>query len=192
MTTNAVLLKLGTQLLFADHATDFGAAPATAANSKIRGTPTDIQMDLTGVSAAAFRQSAKSASLIITGAELAEFWTGFACIEHETAPAAGGSVDFWWGTSPSVTAGTGNDGGLSGSDAAYTAVGQNQLIYIGSLFLKNTVINIGPIGKFFMPEAFGSLLIQNNGSTALRSTATAMDETHIVLNPYYRDIQAAA
>ena len=39
MTTQLLLQKYGTQLLFADHATDFGAAPATAGNSLIISTP---------------------------------------------------------------------------------------------------------------------------------------------------------
>lgn len=192
MATNLVLLKQGTQLLFADHATDFGAAPATAANSLIRGTPTDVQIDCTGVAAAAARQSAKTADLAHTGTEIVEWWECKACLEFETAPAAGGTVEFWWNPSPSATAGTGNLGAASGTDAAFTVGSEPQLIRIGSLYLRNNVINIGHAGWLRMTERYGSLVIINNGSTALRSTATAMDETHVVLNPLIPDIQASA
>ena len=193
MATNEVLLTQGTQLLFADHATDFGAAPATAANSIIRGTPVDIQIDLTNLAiSGGARQSAKSADLARTGTEIVEWWNCKACMENETAPAAGGTYDFYWNASPSATAATGNMGGASGSDAAYTAAGETQMTYIGSLRVKNTVINIGDVGNFSMTERYGSLIVINNTSTAARNTATAMDETHIVLNPLVPDIQAAA
>lgn len=191
MATNKVLQTRGTQLLFADHATDFGAAPATANNSKIEGTPTDVQMDMTGVAAAAGRQSAKTADL---GAAFSQAYFVEACIEFETAPTAGGTVDFYWSSSPSVTAAVGNDGGANGTDAAYTEGSgeEDQLIFIGSLPLILNVINIGSVGVFSPKNRFGQLIIINNGSTALRSTATAMDETHIVMTPIDPDIQAAA
>ncbi len=191
MATNQVLQVQGTQLLFADHAGDFGAAPATAGNSKILGTPTDVQMDNTGVAAAAGRQSAKTGDL---GSAFAMEYYVEACTEHETAPAAGGTVDFYWSSSPVTTAGTGNDGGASGLDAAYTEGSgeEDQLIYIGSLSLINNVINIGGVGSFSPKNRFGQMIIINNGSTALRSTATAMDEMHITMTPVIPDIQAAA
>ena len=177
--------------MFADHATDFGAAPSTANNSKILGSPTDVQMDMTGVAAAAGRQSAKTADL---GAAWSKEWYVEACIEFETAPAAGGTVDFYWSSSPSGTAAVGNDGGATGLDAAYTEGSgeEDQLLLIGVLPLINNVINIGRIGMFIPPHRFGQMIIINNGSTALRSTATAMDETHIVMTPDIPDIQAAA
>lgn len=191
MATNQVLRVQGTQLLFADHATDFGAAPATAANSKILSTPTDVQMDMTGVAAAAGRQSAKTGDL---GSAFAMDYYVEACIEFETAPTAGGTVDFYWSSSPSSTAANGNDGGADGTDSAYTEGSgeEEQLTFIGSLPLINNVINIGKVGTFTAGHRYGQMIIINNGSTALRSTATAMDETHIVMTPIIPDIQAAA
>lgn len=192
MATQQILQVQGTQLLFAD-ATDFpnsgGGPPTTAANNLIIGTPTKVQIDLTNVSAAAMRQSAKTADL---GAAWAVEWLFQACIEHESAPTAGGTVDFYWNASPNSTAATGNTGGASGSDAAYTAAGLDQMIKIGALYLRNTVINIGTVGTIWVPHRYGSLVVVNNGSTGLRTSATAMDETHITATPVVKDIQAAA
>lgn len=193
MATNDVLLRDGTQLLFADHAADFGAAPATAANSLIIGTPTDVQIDGTNLAAAAARQSAKTADL---GAARAYLYFVSACLEFASAPTSGGTVDFYWAESPSATAGTGNPAGVSGADAAYTGTSGDSLAdsllvltYIGSLILTADVINIGPVGSFTPGYRYGSLVLVNNGSTGFH--ATVMDETHIVMTPQIEEIQAA-
>ncbi len=66
-------------------------------------------------------------------------------------------------------------------------------MYLGALVLLNQVVNIkAAIRSFYMPYRYGSLIVVNNGSTALRSTATAMDETHIVIYQRIPDVQAAA
>lgn len=186
---NEILLKHGTQLLFADHATDFGAAPTTAANSLIVGTPTDVQMDLTNLAASGgARESSKSGDL---GATRAERYSVDACLEFETAPADGGVVDFYWAPSPSSTAGTGNPGGLTGSDAGFTDTAGilGQLQYVGSLTVRNNVINSGHVGVFSPAQRYGMLVVVNNASTNLRNTATAMDETHITMTPQPLEIQ---
>ncbi len=186
--TNEVLVKQGLQLLFADHSGDFGAAPTTAANNIISGTPTDVQFDLDGVAAAG---GARAADKVDLTTPRAPRWEVKACLEFETAPADGGTVDFYWGPSPSLTAGTGNPGSLTGADAAYTETDGKlgQLQYIGSMTLENDVINIGVVGVFSPNDRFGTLVMENNGSTALRSTATAMDETHITMTEIIDEIQ---
>ncbi len=181
---NETYIKYGTQLLFADHATDFGAAPATAANSIIIGTPTDVQIDLTNLAASGGgRQSAKSGDLgdSTRGTKMRVD----ACLEFEAAPTDGDNVDFYWAGSPSATAGTGNGGGVSGSDSAYTETDGTlrQLTYIGSLVCRNNVICIGYVGEFVPEHRYGTLVVINNADQALRSTATAMDETHITVTP---------
>lgn len=186
---NEVLIKYGTQLLFADHATDFGAAPATAGNSLIIGTPTDVQIDLTGLAASGgARHSAKTGDL---GATRARSFRVDACLEFEAAPTDAGIVAFYWAGSPSSTAATGNPGGVTGSDAAYTettgTLGQLQLI--GAMTVRNDVINIGYVGTFIPEHRYGSLVVLNNADAALRSTATAMDETHITITPIIDEIQ---
>ncbi len=185
---NEVLLKQGLQLLFADHSGDFGAAPTTAANSIIIGAPTDVQIDLTGVAASGGAREATKADITTPWAMS---WLVMACLEFETAPTDGGSVDFYWAVSPSATAGTGNPGGTTGADAAFTDTTGNlgQMINIGSLIVRNNVINIGEVGIFTPPNQYGNLVIVNNASTALRSTATAMDETHVTMTEVITEIQ---
>ena len=120
-------------------------------------------------------------------------WRVNACLEFESAPADGGIVEFYWAESPITTAATGNPGGLTGTDAAFTdtdgILGQMHLI--GSLRLRNNVINIGKVGVFTPYHQYGILAVVNKGSTELRSTATAMDETHIVMTEVIDEIQAA-
>ncbi len=186
---NEVLTKQGgRQLLYADHATDFGAAPATAANSLIRGTPVDVGMDLTGVAASGgARESDKASFATPWGTR----WTVDACLEFESAPADGGVVEFRWGASPSSTAATGNPGGLTGTDANFTDTVGNlgQMLFIGNLRVRNNVINIGHVGILVPPYEDGILVVVNRASTALRSTATAMDETHIVITEIIDELQ---
>lgn len=185
---NEVLIKQGIQFLFADHATDFGAAPATAANSLIQGAPTDVDIDLTGVAAAGgARESDKLDLTTPWGAR----WSLDACVEFETAPSDGDTVEFYWAPSPNTTAATGNVGGLTGVDAAFTDTVGNlgQMVFVGSLLVRNNVINIGHIGIISPPYQYGILLVVNNADQAFRSTATAMDETHIVLTEIIDEIQ---
>ncbi len=192
MATNEVLQVYGTQLLFADHGTDFGAAPATAANSLIIGSPTDVQMNMSVIAAAAAWQSAKTASLAQTGSAWPDYWTLGACMESTATPAAGGTFDFYWNASPNSTAATGNSGGASGADASYAVAGLPQLIFIGSMIAQNNVLNIdGNIGRLYMPYLYGSLIMVNSTSVAMVADGDA-DEIHAVLTPNIPDIQAAA
>lgn len=194
MTTQAVLQKYGTQLLFAD-VTDFpnsGAGPpTTAANNLIVGSPTKVQIDLTSVAAAAGRQSAKTATLAAVGTAWPMEWVLGACLEHVATPTAGETVEFYWNASPNSTAATGNSGAASGSDAAYTVTGKTQLIFIGAMVLTANVINIdADIGKLWLPHLYGSLIVVNVCPT--KAMHSVMDETHITLTPIIPDIQAAA
>ena len=190
MATNDVKIKSGAQFLFADHATDFGAAPATAATSIIIGAPTDVQIDLTGIAAAGGAREAAKADITTPWSGL---WAVHACLEFETAPTDGGTVHFYWGASPSTTAATGNPGGLTGSDAAFTDTTGNlgQMQRIGTLTVRNNVINIGKVGIFTPQFQYGILVVVNEADQALRSTATAMDETHITMTEIIREIQAS-
>lgn len=185
---NEVLVKSGAQFLFANHAGDFGAAPATAANSLIIGTPTDVEIDLTGVAASGgARHSAKGDLTTPWSRE----WSVDACLEFEAAPTDDDTVAFYWAASPSATAATGNPGGVTGSDAAFTDTDGNlgQMQFIGSLVVRNNVINIGRVGLFTPAYQYGSLVIVNQADQALRSTATAMDETHVVMTELIDEIQ---
>lgn len=193
MTTNTVLQQYGTQLLFADHATDFGAAPATAANSLIIGTPTDVQMNLSVLADTAMWQSAKTAILahnVGVNNDWPIEWVFGACMEAAATPAAGVTFDFFWNASPSATVGTGNSGGCSGVDATYTAAGTDQLIPLGSLVCRNNVINIdSAISIVTLPHLYGSLVIQNKSGVGMVDTVA--DEIHFTLTPLIPTIQAA-
>ena len=192
MATREILRVYGTQLLFADHSTDFGAAPVTGANSLIIGAPTDVQMNMSVIAAAAAWQSAKTASLAKTGSAWPEKWILGACMESTATPAAGGRFDFYWNGSPNSTAGTGNNGGASGSDASYAVAGKEQLIFIGSMIVRANVINIdASIGVLWMPHLYGSLIVINNTSVAMQADSDA-DETHVTLTSVIDDIQAEA
>ena len=192
MATNKVLVQYGTQLLFADHATDFGAAPVTAANSLIIGAPTDVQMNVSVIAAAAAWQSAKTATLAHTGTAWPREWVLGACLESTATPTAGGRFDFYWNASPAAAAATGNSGGASGTDLAYAIVGRFQLVFIGSMIARNNVLNIdSAIGRLSLPYLYGSLIVVNNTDKAMVADGDA-DECHMVLTPVIPDIMAAA
>ncbi len=194
MATNKVLREYGTQLLFADHATDFGAAPATTANSFIISTPTDVQMNFSVIAAAAAWESAKTATLADTGTAWPDHWILGAAMESTATPADGGRFDFYWNGATNVTAGTGNAGIATGVDSAIvvTASQLKQLTFIGSLTVLAQVINKNStIGRLDMPYLYGSLIMVNNTSVAMVADADA-DECFATLTPIYPDIQAAA
>jgi hypothetical protein len=189
MTTNKVLQKAGTQLLFADHLSEFVDTP-TALGNLILGIPTDVQIDTGAVAAAGGRQSDKTGSVAVLDSAFPGDWTFGATMENATAPTAGGTYDLWWNDSPSATAGRGNSGNATGADAAYTDDPAVQLVFIGSLVVKNQVINTDTkIGTIPITNPYGSLIVINNTSTAV---ATVVDECHIVATPVYPDVQAAA
>ena len=170
------------QLLFADHATDFGAAPATAGNSLIIGTPTDVQIDVSSLTADSARASAK----FDLGGNRPPLYRLDACMEGGTAPSDGESYEFWIAESPSTTAGTGNPAGLTGVDEAvtYTRGLVGQAKYIGSMLCRNVAINISTnIGEFRPTHRYGMLIIVNRASTM----AATVDEVHVTLTPIEYD-----
>ena len=182
MANERVLSNPTPQFLFADHSGDFGSAPATAANSLIIGTPTDVQLDCTGLAASG---GARSSGKIDLGATRAPLYRLDVCSEHETAAVDGEAIDWYWAGSPSATAGTGNPGVITGTDAGITDTPGNlrQLTYIGSMTLKATVVNIGVVGFLTPTQRYGCLVAVNQSTKTLRSTATAMDEMHATLTP---------
>ncbi len=192
MATQKSLSQYGTQLLFADHAADFGAAPATPANSFIIGSPTDVQMNVSVIAAAAAWESAKTGTLAHTGTAWPQSWILGAVMESTATPAAGGTFDFYWNPSPNSTAGTGNSGEASGTDAAIVITQLTALIRIGSLVVRNNVINKDSrIGWLRMPYLYGSLIMVNNTSVAMVADGDA-DECYAVLTPVIPDLMTAA
>jgi len=193
MATQELLLKYGTQLMFADHAVDFAEQePATPANTYIVGSPTSVQMNFSVIAAAAAWESAKTATLAKTGTAWPGEWMLGAVMESTATPAAGGSFDFYWNASPSAVAGTGNSGEASGLDSAIAITHLSALIFIGSMMVRNNVINkCSTIGRLWLPYLYGSLIMVNNTSVAMVADADA-DECFAVLTPIIPDLQAAA
>lgn len=185
-----ITLEVGTQLSFADHAGDF--APGTGTSLE-QGTPTDVQLALANVADAAARQSAK----FDLGANRAERYSLMAALEWFTAPTTGERVDFYIGWSPDATAGDGNPGGLSGSDAAYDgganltlAEGLAQLDYIGSFICGAFAgIQVADVGIAVPKERYGMLVVVNESNVALAATDDV--ECHAVLTPIRGDVAAA-
>ena len=179
------------QICFRD-VTDFGPA---AANDLRVGTPTLVQLDMTSVADAAYRQSTK----VDLGAVRAPAYAVRAALEFAAGVVAGEIMDFWWAPSGSATAGTANAGGVSGADGAYTGYSSNaaasvrQLEHIGvgvvTAQATTTVQIIEVIGRLYPSERYGSLVILNDSGAAMHS---AMAETHIVFDPIFEQVQAAA
>lgn len=168
-----ILQQTGTAIILAD-TTDH--APAAGNNL---GTRTD-QIDLTSLAAGALRQSAK----IDFGLDHAAQWGMRAAVEFSVAPAAGETVNFYMAYSHSATAGTGNDGNCSGSDAAYNGYGAaaadgieavKLLQRVGSLVLTaDADIQIGYVGTFMPQERYGMLVVFNNSGQAFIADAVEM------------------
>lgn len=167
-----ILQKSGNPISFADHAGDFGP---TAAYVIEHDTPTDVQLSLASVAAAASRQSAQADF----GATRAAAYAIHVCLEVASAAAVSlETVDFYWNASPNSTAANGNSGGCSGTAEAYTGTSQGsvseslkQLIYLGShvATIDDTAdsppVQISQINSnslFYPPTRYGSLVVVNN------------------------------
>ena len=181
------------QICFADHATDFNAP--TAANDLRKTTDgsqeSDCQLLLETLANAAYRQSTK----VDLGADRARRYAVRAAIEFAATPTAGNTVEFYWAPSHSATAGTGNPGGVSGADSAYTgyssnaaaAIKQLQLIGIMVVTAQATgTVQIAECGEFEPSERYGSLVVLNNSGAALHSDSA---EINIVFDPIVDEVQ---
>lgn len=186
---NEVLLKVGTQIVFADHAGDFSPA---AGSSLEQGTPTDVQLSLASVADTAARQSAK----VDLGATRAHLYSCMAAIEFASSGLTANSVvTMYWAPSPDATAANGNPAGISGSDAAYTGYSSNladslhQLVRIGDFVVTGqatTTVQVAAVGVFAPQERYGSLVVENNSGAAIHSDDV---ECHVVLTPVVTEIQ---
>lgn len=180
------------QIVFADHATDFSPTAANDLRISTDGSnETDVQLDLTSVANAAFRQSAK----VDLGENRAAQYHVRAAVEMAATPTAGNTIRFYWAPSASGTAGTGNPGAVSGSDSAYTGYSSDgsasvkQLMLIGALVLAaraTSTVQVGEVGLFSPPERYGSLVVENAGGSAFHSDAV---EIHIVFDPILPEVQ---
>jgi len=159
------------QLCFADFAGDFSP---TAANDLRNGTDTEVQLTLASLADTAARMSAK-ADLGATWAP--KYWCRLA-VEMAATPTAGTVIECYWAPSTSGTAGTGNAGGVTGSDAAYTGYSSNladsvlQLMRIGggvSTVQATATVQVIEVGVLMPPTRYGSLIIKNETGAAVHS-----------------------
>ena len=185
---NEVLQKVGTQISFADHATDF-VGGATKTSIEVAGT--DVQIDLTGLAAAAGRESAK----FDFGAIRARKYSILGTLEFATAPVTGEVVDFYLAPTSNSTAANGNVMSIDGVDAAapsgFSTLKEltDACKWIGSFVCSadaTTTVQNASCGVFSPPERYGILIVVNNTSDAIHSDAV---ECNIVFNPIVDEIQ---
>jgi hypothetical protein len=167
---NEILKKVGGQIVFADHATDY--IGGTGNNSLEIAGSTDVQIDVTDLAAGAARQSAK----VDLGAKRAAVYSVMMSLEMATDPVAGETVDLYWSPSVDSTPAVANGGGCSGADSAYSgyaastlAEGLLNLILIGSMNLAvmndaDGVPQLEYIGRFSPPDRYGSLVVVNSSA----------------------------
>lgn len=122
-----------------------------------------------------YRQSAK----IDLGTPFAQAYDVFIDSEHAATPTAGNTLDLWWSSSLSATAGTDNQGGTSGSDAAYTGYNADaansvkHLLFIGSMVLAaraTSTVQKGYVGTFVPPTRYGSIVLLNGAGSAFHTS----------------------
>lgn len=168
---NAIKLNAAAPIIWAD-ATDWPGGGA-------HGFGDDTyQLDLTSVANGAARQGAKGD----LGDPRSLSYTVRAAIEFAVAPTAGTVVEYYWSASESSTAATGNDGGASGSDAAYKAGEEDewkrQLTPIGALIATadaTATVQIQTINSDFRPPSrYGMVVVVNKSGQALHSDAVEM------------------
>lgn len=172
-----IVLGSGTPIVWAD-TTDFNP---TAGQAWV-ATRTH-QIDLTSISAAAFRQGAKAD---LGAATWAQRWMMVVSIEPVSAPAATGFYQFWLGWSDSATAANNNPGNLSGSDAAYNGYGAastdadevvngGQIEYVGALGVSaDDDVHVGIVGIVVPKLRYVSPLFRNSTSVSTESDAVEM------------------
>lgn len=176
------------QICLADFAGDFSP---TGANDLRIGTDTEVQLSLASVADSAYRQSAK----FDFGAHWAMEYFAQAAFELAATPTAGEAIYLYLSCSHTNTAGTGNAGGVSGSDSAYAGYSTNADAAIKQLQLISTFIvtaqataNVQIIdGWTFRPWArYGSIVVRNESGAAFHSDDV---ESHITLNPVVQEFQ---
>lgn len=174
------------QIVFADHAGDFSPTAANDLRKTSDGSQDlEVQLSMASVANAAFRQSAK----FDFGENWAQEYQARGAFEIAATPTAGRTINAFLAYSQSATAGNGNAGNVSGSDAAYTGYSSNgaasvlQLHQISAFVVTSQATGTVQVieGWRFTPQGrYASLVLQNDTAAAMHSDDV---ECHIVLNP---------
>ncbi len=178
---NEVLVKVGTQLVWADD-TDFDGDPYAK----------DYQLDLTGLANSGARQG----TMGDLGETRAALWAGTLCVEMAVATASGPTIDVYFAPSVNSIAASGNPGGITGSDAAYTGTAGDslddslkQLDYVGSLVCTSDahpVEQLQLVAVYRPPTRYVSPVIYNKSGQAVVADA---EHSYLLLQPIVDEIQ---
>lgn len=182
-----ILIKDGTPIVWADE-TDY------AGGSQVGGTRTH-DLDLTDLLFTAARQGVKAD----LGATRARKFAITLAVEFKTgeAPESQETVDLYWGPSGSGTAGTANQGGLVGTDAAYTGTAGDsladsllQLDFIGSISLTADAVGVVQRQTFVFspPTRWGQPVVHNNTDAEDLNAADA-EEMYVRMVPIIDESQ---
>jgi hypothetical protein len=180
------------QIVFADHAADFNPTAANDLRKTTDGSQElDVQLSTASLANGSYRQSAKF--------DFGENWaTEYQCrgaFELAATPTAGRTINCFLAYSQSATAGTGNSGNASGSDAAYTGYSSNAAAAVLQLHQISAFVVTGQAaatvqeieGWTFAPRGrYACLIVQNDVGSAFDSDDI---QTHIVLNPVPLEVQ---
>lgn len=180
------------QIVFADHAGDFSPAAANDLRKTTDGSmELDVQLSLASVANGGFRQSAK----FDFGENWAQEYQARGAFEIAATPTAGRTVNAFLAYSHSATAGTGNSGNASGSDAAYTGYSSNgaasvlQLHQISAFVVTaqaTSTVQVIEGWRFTPIGRYACLVVHDDTAAALHSDDVEM---HIVLNPVVTEVQ---
>lgn len=180
------------QIVFADHAGDFSPTTANDLRKTSDGSQDlEVQLSMASVANAGFRQSAK----FDFGENWAQEYQARGAFEIAATPTAGKSINAFLSYSQSATAGTGNAGNASGSDAAYTGYSSNgaasvlQLHQISSFIVTaqaTATVQVIEGWKFTPQGRYASLIVHDDTGAAMHSDDV---EIHIVLNPCVMEAQ---
>lgn len=177
------------QIVFCDAAGDFNPAAANDLRDGTAGNRTTCQLSLASVADGAARQSAK----VDLGAKWSRQYLVRAALEFASGLAAGDTCYLYWNPSQSVTAGNGNNGNCSGTDAAYTGYSSNladsiyHLQFIGAFRMTaqaTATIQVGTIGVFSPAHRYGSLVFIAGDDMHSDDV-----ECHIVFDPIIEEVQ---
>ena len=178
-------LNVGTQLVFADHATDFIGG---AAKTSLEVAGTDVQIDLTSLADGSGRESAK----FDLGADFHYVYALIASYELAATPVTGEVIEHFIAPSPISTAANGNVMNIDGVDAAApSGIGTLAELVAASDFVGNfrctndptTAVQTGVIGIYVPVFRYGILIVKNESGAAFHSDAV---ESHLVMVPIRR------
>lgn len=186
---NEILVKVGGQLTFADHGTDFAGGAAKTSLEQVGSS--DVQINLKDVADTAGRESAK----VDLGAVRAARYSVVASFEFAATPVSGDSVEIFWAPSPEAAAANGNINSIDGVDAAAPSgvgtIGELTTVcqFIGVFVCTNDPtpsVQTAYVGTFSPAERYGILVVKNESGAAFHSDAV---EIHIVFNPIIDEVQ---